>query len=97
MKVAQLIQLLEDMDPDAEVYFASQPSYPFEMAITDVTTRGEVEGFEPAPSDDEYSNEPVTYHRNLRWGEPEAAAEDVILVEGLQVRYGSQKYWESAR
>ena len=35
MTVAELIRLLEDCDRDAEVRFASQPSWPFEYSIED--------------------------------------------------------------
>jgi hypothetical protein len=38
MTVAELIQELEYMDPNAEVRFASQPNWPFEYDIESVTS-----------------------------------------------------------
>jgi heme oxygenase len=34
MTAQELIEILEGMDPDAEVRFASQPSWPFEYSIS---------------------------------------------------------------
>lgn len=39
MKVADLIEELEGMDPEAEVMIVVQPSYPFECTIDRVVTR----------------------------------------------------------
>jgi hypothetical protein len=39
MNVAELIELLEELDQDAEVLIMSQENWPFELAITGVTTR----------------------------------------------------------
>jgi hypothetical protein len=39
MKVKRLIELLETQDPNAEVYIASQPSYPIEYTIAGVAIR----------------------------------------------------------
>lgn len=36
MTVAELLERLEDVDPDAEVRLAIQPSYPFQHEIADV-------------------------------------------------------------
>jgi len=36
MIVQELIEMLEGMSPDAEVRFASQPSWPFEYSIDQV-------------------------------------------------------------
>ena len=38
MKVEELIEMLEECDPNAEVRFASQPSWPFENTIEDVVS-----------------------------------------------------------
>lgn len=49
MTVAELIEMLEDMDPEAEVRIAQQPSWPFEYSIKDVVeTGGEQEADEKA-------------------------------------------------
>jgi hypothetical protein len=36
MTVQELMDLLEDLDPEAEVRMAQQPSWPFEYSISDV-------------------------------------------------------------
>lgn len=40
MTVAELIEILESMDPDGEVVLATQPSWPFENTISEVTEVG---------------------------------------------------------
>ena len=42
MKVRELIEILEDQDPNAEVVTISQPSWPFEYEVAGVTVRQEV-------------------------------------------------------
>ena len=42
MKVSELIELLEEQDPDAEVLVMSQPNWPFELGLAGVTTREEM-------------------------------------------------------
>jgi hypothetical protein len=42
MKVSELIELLEEQDPDAEVLVMSQPNWPFELSLAGVTTREEM-------------------------------------------------------
>ena len=39
MNVKQLIEILEDLDPDAEVLIVSQQHWPFENAIAGVAVR----------------------------------------------------------
>ena len=39
MKVRDLLEMLEECDPNAEVRFASQPSWPFENTIEDVVSQ----------------------------------------------------------
>ena len=43
MKVAELIEILEGLDQDAEVLIMSQQNWPFELAITGVTTREDLD------------------------------------------------------
>lgn len=74
MQVRELIEMLEGMDPDAEVRFASQPSWPFEYAINEVVEVGPPEE-EEADEDEELpdlGDEPVSV---------------VYLVEGRQLGY----------
>ena len=42
MKVSELIELLEDQDPDAEVLLMTQENWPFENAIEGVAVREEM-------------------------------------------------------
>lgn len=38
MTAAELIELLEDLDPDTEIRVATQPSWPMEYTLTDRTS-----------------------------------------------------------
>ena len=73
MTVAELIRLLEDCDRDAEVRFASQPSWPFEYSIADVCEHWPEP--EPYPEDDDLA------------GEEFEDVATVYLVEGRQIGY----------
>lgn len=82
MKVRELIEALEDCDQDAEVLIAEQPTYPFENSVVGIAVREEVLRL---------SNE-----------EPEELGEgvhgnDVFIVEGQQLRYGSKDIWANVR
>ena len=84
MKVKELIEILEDMDPEATVLLASQPSWPFEYGLAGVAVRGDF-----ADEEDGGGDEP-TYGLGT-------AANDVFIVEGQQLRYGSKAAWSAAR
>jgi hypothetical protein len=84
MKVRELIKILNDCDPDAEVLLASQPNYPFEYAVAGVVTR---EDF--LDQDDSEGDEP-----ELPNGE---RLDDVLLCEGQQLRYGDREAWNNVR
>jgi len=71
MNVAELKEMLEYMDDDAEVLFMSQPSWPFEYSIAGVVTRDQFE------SDSEHPGN------------------DVFLIEGTQLRYGSKDAFDA--
>ncbi len=91
MKVSELIELLEEQDPDAEVLVMSQPNWPFELGLAGVTTRDEMlraDRDEDVDGDDDDEQEP-----RLEGG---AAKNDVFLVEGEQLRYGSKTAWSVA-
>lgn len=90
MKVSELIELLEEQDPDAEVLVMSQPNWPFELSLAGVTTREEMlraDHDEDGDGDDD-DGEP-----RLERG---TAKSDVFLVEGEQLRYGSKTAWSVA-
>lgn len=86
MKVQELIDLLEEQDPDAEVLIMSQQNWPFENAVYGVTVRSELTGED---DDDDAEPEPAR-HRG------DGTPTDVFIVEGSQLRYGSKTAWEVA-
>ena len=82
MKVGELIELLQQYDPEAELYIAEQPSWPMEHAIAGVALREDV----LAEEDDD-----VAVCRDGM------SPSDVLLIEGTQLRYGSKQTWAFAR
>jgi hypothetical protein len=84
MKVKELIEVLKELEPDAEVLIASQPNWPFELELSGVVTRAECD----APDED---------GKEERCWEGELAPTDVFLVEGQQLRYGSKRPFRLAR
>jgi hypothetical protein len=82
--VSELIEILSEMDADAQVLIASQSQWPFEHAVYGVARRAEMLADE--------DGEPATESH-----EPGTAASDVFIVEGTQLRYGSKTAWETAR
>lgn len=87
MKVSELIELLEEQDPDAEVLVMSQPNWPFELSLAGVTTREEMLRADRDEDGDGDEEPPL---------ERGAAKNDVFLVEGEQLRYGSKTAWSVA-
>ena len=85
MTVSELMNLLEDCDPDAEVLFMSQPNYPFENSIMGVAVRSEISG----EDDDDEDEAPPSPEDGTR-------PNDVFLLEGQQLRYGSRDAWAAA-
>jgi hypothetical protein len=82
MKVSELIELLEEQDPDAEVLLMMQKNWPFECSLAGVTTRDEMLRADERDEDDGEQVEPRI--------ESGTAKSDVFLVEGEQLRYGSK-------
>ncbi|MCZ2108976.1 MAG: hypothetical protein LC118_05325 [Dehalococcoidia bacterium] len=97
MTVAELIERLQECDPDAEVRIMSQENWPFENAISGIAVRQDFAGEDcecdrrvnephadgcPAAEDEEFEH---GLHAN-----------DVFIVEGRQERYGSKRAWEVA-
>jgi hypothetical protein len=80
MKVNELIKILKDCDPNAEVVLATQPRYPFEYAVDGLVVREEM-----ADGDEEET-----------WGDG-CHGNDVLLLEGKQLRYGDREAWKHAR
>ncbi len=88
MKVSELIELLEEQDPDAEVLVMMQKNWPFECSLAGVTTRDEMLRADERDEDDGEQVEPCI--------ESGTAKSDVFLVEGEQLRYGSKTAWDVA-
>ncbi len=88
MKVKDLIELLEGMDEDADVYLMGQPNYPFEHGIAGVCQRGDFAGED---EDDDCEA------RVDRWAASDDALpkNDVFLCEGSQLRYGNKDAWDA--
>ena len=85
MKVSELIEMLEEQDPEAEVLIMSQQSWPFEYTVRGLTTRDELLRAESGDEEDA-TEEPADG----------CARSDVFLVEGEQLRYGAKAAWDLA-
>jgi len=85
MKVHELIEILEDLDPDAEVLIMSQENWPFENSLAGVAVREEMHR-----EDDDEDEDDADYGEGLR-------PNDVFLCEGRQLRYGNKNAWNVAR
>ena len=81
MKVSKLMEILKRQNPDANVYVMFQHEWPFENSIFGVAVRST---FTADDDEDEYKE-----GNGLR-------PDDVFIVEGGQLRYGSEKAWEVA-
>lgn len=88
MKVSELIELLEEQDPEADVLVMMQEHWPFECRLAGVTTREEILRADREEDGEDDEDEP-----RLERG---TATSDVFLVEGEQLRYGSKTAWSVA-
>jgi hypothetical protein len=88
MTVGELIEMLENYDPEAKVILMTQENWPFENALVGVTSREEMH------DDGEDEDDDVATQRD---GSGELAPSDVFLVEGQQLRYGSKAAWHAVR
>ena len=94
MTVQQLIELLQDCDPEAEVRIMTQEGWPFENAVRGVAVREDFAG------DDDCECDGDAHDADCPAVGPYAdglAANDVFIVEGMQERYGSKDAWQAAR
>lgn len=83
MKVSELIELLSECDPDATVMIGQQPAWPFENAIDGIAVRAD---FAKAGDKDDEADAGDSEDRKR--------ANDVFIVEGAQLRYGSKAMWD---
>lgn len=67
MIVSELIQILQELDPNARVLLMSQESWPFENDISNVTTR-EIMGEEEHTHDTAASDVFIVEGQQLRYG-----------------------------
>jgi hypothetical protein len=88
MKVHELIEILESMDPDATVLMATQRSYPFENTLHGLVARCDVT--DPDEDDDQDEGPFDCAPAGPR-------SSDVLLLEGEQLRYGIAAAWDAAR
>jgi hypothetical protein len=81
MKVRDLMKLLEEQDPDAEVSMVTQPNWPMEYAVGGVAVRSDMFDADVEPATERYADG--------------MSASDVVLVEGRWLRYGHRTAWEA--
>lgn len=85
MKVKELIEILEGMNPEAEVYTMSQKQWPFENVVKAVVERDLFEEVDREEEDAKAQEDP--YYRRK-------TVDDVFIVEGKQIRYGNKEAWD---
>jgi hypothetical protein len=90
MKVHELIAILQELEPDADVYIMSQPNYPFEHAVRGVSVREDFSECEQGETKEAAGD---------RWTAraSELPGNDVFILEGEQLRYGSREAWRAHR
>jgi hypothetical protein len=95
MKVSDLISLLEECDPEAEVRLMTQQNYPFEHRVLGIATRAEMDDSDIC----ECNRRPGRPHDELcaafeeeEYGDG-LAGNDVFIVEGGQERHGNESAW----
>jgi hypothetical protein len=98
MTVQQLIDLLNECDPEAEVRIMSQEGWPFENALKGIAVREDF-GSEECECDHRITEPHDEDCPAGGDGEHEDGlkANDVFLVEGAQERYGDKAAWEVVR
>jgi hypothetical protein len=92
MKVRELIAILSEKDPDARVFVMMEQRYPFECRLAGVAVR---EDFDDR--DDDEDEGPQEAADTGQWDSPRERRNDVFLLEGGQIRYGSKGAWEVAQ
>ena len=97
MKVRDLIELLEGMDPNADVFIMAQPSWPFEHSLSGVCQRSDFTEADECDDDEEVEEREEAPRARDRWSasESQLPGNDVFLVEGSQLRYGNKNAWDA--
>jgi hypothetical protein len=96
MKVQDLIDILSEQDPDAEVLLMNQRSWPFEYALAGVTCRAELSESDAEGDQCDDCDDCDTQRSRDFTDEGGTARTDVFLVEGTQLRYGNTNAWNVA-
>jgi hypothetical protein len=96
MTVQELISILEEMEPDAEVVIVYQQNWPLESSLGGVALRADVESADLDEDEDHDGDTEPTDASERRRRREDAAPTDVILVEGSHLRYGNRDAWEVA-
>ena len=80
MTVGELKELLDDYEDHQEVKFMGQPNWPFEFSISHMKSRADINrGKQEEDEDNEI--------------EDDEDNDDLFLVEGEQLCYGSKNAW----
>ena len=99
MTVQQLIDLLNECDPEATVRIMMQENWPFECAIEGIAIREDFAG-EPCDCDRRITEPHETGCPADEDSEPYEdglSGSDVFIVEGRQERYGDKSAWAVSR
>jgi len=96
MTVQELIDKLQNYDPDCEVILGNQPSWPFELRIDNVIQRKDMFDDDDDDSEDSLSEDDETCDTGRSYDSFSTSGlrTDVIIVEGGQIRYGDKKMFE---
>lgn len=97
MKVSDLIELLEGMDPDADVFIMAQPNWPFEHSLSGVCQRSDFTEADDCDEEEEVEELEEAPRARDRWStsESQLPGNDVFLIEGSQLRYGNKNAWDA--
>ena len=92
MTVKDLLELLANFDPDAEVVLATQAHYPLEHALAGVVSRRAALAADRADDEDDVEDARRDDARIGDAGDPV-----VLLVEGTHIGYGIRGAWDAVR
>ena len=92
MLVSELIEILEGLDPNAAVWIAVQPTYPFEHSCAGICERRDF-----ADCDDDAAEDVAADSDRWSASESELPASDVLILAGSQARHGNKDAWDAAR
>ena len=96
MTVAELIERLQDMDPEAEVRLATQPSWPLQSTVRGVASQAEVD---EARFDEERCDEHGFYNCDECLDAANADAPNIVWIAegvGTDERYAPKAVFDVA-